>query len=174
MPKKRYTLYLSRPLARKFDLIAQQRQGAKSALVEEALRLTLEPKAQPGLDDALARRLDELNRNVARIGRDTAIATETLALFVRYFLTITPPLPHSEQEPARLLGRERFEVFVAQVGRRLAGDQRLVSEVLESIANNEPDLFATATDDASLRRRPAARDETRTNGHGAETGEGHE
>ena len=119
MSKKRYTLYLSRPLARKFDLVAQQRQGAKSALVEEALRAQPGAAAHPGLDDALARRLDELNRNVARIGRDVAIATETLALFVRYFLTITPPLPQSEQEPARLLGRERFQVFVAQVGRRL-------------------------------------------------------
>jgi hypothetical protein len=174
MPKKRYTLYLSRPLARKFDLVAQQRQGAKSALVEEALRLTLEPQAQPGLEDGLARRLDELNRNVARIGRDTAIATETLALFVRYFLTITPPLPQSEQEPARLLGRERFDVFVAQVGRRLAGDQRLVSEVLESIANNEPDLFATATDDAALQRRTVTRDGARANGHQAGTGDGHD
>lgn len=84
--------------------------------------------------------------------------------------SITPPLPQSEQEPARLLGRERFDVFVAQVGRRLAGDQRLVSEVLESIANNEPDLFATATDDAPLRRRPTARDEARSNGHGGRNG----
>ena len=154
MGKKRYTLYLSRPLARKFDLVAQQRQGAKSALVEEALRASLEPQPHPGLDDALARRLDELNRNVARIGRDVAIATETLALFVRYFLTITPPLPQSEQEPARLLGKERFQVFVAQVGRRLAGDHRLVSEVLELIAADNPDLFATASDDAPLRSRP--------------------
>jgi predicted transcriptional regulator len=174
MSKKRYTLYLSRPLARKFDLVAQQRQGAKSALVEEALRLTLEPQPQPGLEDGLARRLDELNRNVARIGRDTAIATETLALFVRYFLTITPPLPQSEQEPARLLGRERFDVFVAQVGRRLAGDQRLVSEVLESIANNEPDLFATASDDAPLKRRPLASGAAMNNGTGTGTGDGHE
>jgi predicted transcriptional regulator len=169
MSKKRYTLYLSRPLARKFDLIAQQRQGAKSALVEEALRLSLEPQPHPGLDDGLARRLDELNRNVARIGRDVAVATETLALFVRYFLTITPPLPQSEQEPARLLGKERFEVFVAQVGRRLAGDHRLVSEVLESIASDSPDLFATATDDAPLRsqagtRSASANGKTKPNG----------
>ena len=154
MSKKRYTLYLSRPLARKFDLVAQQRQGAKSALVEEALRASLEPQQHPGLDDGLARRLDELNRAIARIGRDVAIATETLALFVRYFLTITPPLPQSEQEPARLLGKERFQVFVAQVGRRLAGDHRLVSEVLESIASDNPDLFATASDDAPLMSRP--------------------
>ena len=88
-------------------------------------------------------------------------ATETLALFVRYFLTITPPLPQSEQEPARLLGRERFQVFVAQVGRRLATDHRLVSEVLETIASNNPDLFTTAADDAPLRGRTAG------NGNGA-------
>lgn len=157
MSKKRYTLYLSRPLARKFDLVAQQRNGAKSALFEDALRASLEPQQHPGVEEGLARRLNELNKSVATIKRDVAIATETLALFVRYFLTITPPLPQSEQEPARLLGKERFQVFVAQIGRRLAEDHRLVSEVLESIATNEPDLFATASDDASLRNRPGHR-----------------
>ena len=54
MSKKRYTLYISRPPARKFDLVAQQRQGAKSARVEEALRVSLEPQPHPGLDDGLA------------------------------------------------------------------------------------------------------------------------
>lgn len=155
MSKKRYTLYLSRPLARKFDLVASQRNGAKSALVEEALRASLEPRQHEGVEDALARRLNEVSKALGTVKRDVAIVTETLALFVRYFLTITPPLPESEQEPARLLGKERFHVFVAQVGRRLASDHRLVSEVLESIAENEPDLFATASDDAPLKRRNA-------------------
>jgi hypothetical protein len=157
MSKKRYTLYLSRPLARQFDLIARQRHGGKSALVEEALRASLVPERHPGVEEVLARRLDELNKSVSSIRRDVAIATETLALFVRYYLTITPPLPQSEQEPARLLGKERFQVFVAQIGRRLAGDQRLVSEVLETIAANEPDLFATAGDDAPLKNHPSHR-----------------
>lgn len=153
MSKKRYTLYISRPLARKFDLVAAHRNGAKSALVEEALRASLEPQQHPGVEDVLVRRLNDLNKSVATIRRDVAIATETLALFVRYFLTITPPLPESEQEPARLLGKERFQVFVAQIGRRLAEDHRLVSEVLETIAVNQPDLFATASDDAPLKHR---------------------
>jgi predicted transcriptional regulator len=157
MGKKRYTLYLSRPLARQFDLVAERRNGAKSALVEEALRASLEPRQHANIEDGLVRRLNELNKAVTTIRRDVAIATETLALFVRYFLTITPPLPQSEQEPARLLGKERFQVFVAQIGRRLAEDQRLVSEVLETIAVNEPDLFATASDDAPLKNRPAQR-----------------
>src|SRR5215510_90475 len=157
MRKKRYTVRLSRPLAQRFELVTERRRGGKSGLVEEALKALLEPQALPGVDDALGRRLDELNRGIARIGRDIAITTETLALFVRYFLTITPPLPQSEQEPARLLGKERFQVFIAQVGRRLAQDHRLVSEVLETIAANEPDLFATASDDAPLRHRSAPR-----------------
>lgn len=155
MAKKRYALYISRPLANKFELVAQQRHGSKSAMLEEALRLSLEPQRVPGVEEVLVRRLDELHKVVGIVNRDVAIVTEVLALFVRYFLTITPPLPQSEQEPARLLGRERFQVFVAQVGRRLATDHRLVSEVLETIASNNPDLFATATDDAPLRARGA-------------------
>ena len=44
-----------------------------------------------------------------RLERDLGIATETLALFVRYFLTVTPPLPNTDQDAARALGRERFD-----------------------------------------------------------------
>ncbi|MBN9262549.1 MAG: CopG family transcriptional regulator [Hyphomicrobium sp.] len=161
MAKKRYALYISRPLASKFDLVAQQRHGSKSAMLEEALRLSLEPQRVPGAEEVLVRRLDELHKVVGTVNRDVAIVTETLALFVRYFLTITPPLPQSEQEPARLLGRERFQVFVAQVGRRLATDHRLVSEVLETISSNSPDLFATTADDAPVRGQAAG------NGNGA-------
>jgi len=150
MTKKRYTIYLPRPLAQKLDLVARQRHGAKSAIVEEALHVQLEPVQHAGIESAMTRRLDELSKAIAAVGRDVAIATETLALFVRYFLTITPALPQSEQESARLLGRERFEVFVAQVGQRLAGDVRLVSEVLETIAVHRPDRFATASGDRLL------------------------
>ena len=151
--KKRLSIRLSAPLARKLEFVAGRSSGTKSALIEEALRARLEPEQVPGIDDVLIRRLNELNRAIGGIARDIAIVTETLALFVRYFLTITPPLPQGEQEPARLLGKQRFQVFVAQVGRRLAGEQRLFSEVLETIAGNEPDLFAVAADYA----REAAR-----------------
>src|SRR5215510_14748997 len=143
MRKKRFSVWLSRPLAHKFETIAARAKGGKSALVEDALKAVLEPEQLPGVQDALGRRLDNLIRTMAHIERDVAIATETLGLFVRYFLIITPPLPESEQEPARLLGRERFEVFVAEVGRRMAGDRRLVAEVMESLARNEPDLFGS-------------------------------
>jgi predicted DNA-binding protein len=153
--KKRYSILLPEELAERFERVARLRNGAKSALVEEALDRRLNPEKYPLIDDVLLRRLDEQAASLATLKRDAAINTEMISLFVRYFLTITPPLADSEQQPARTLGRQRFEVFVAQIGRRLASDRRLVSDVLESIAVHNPDLFATATDDAPL--KPAAK-----------------
>lgn len=145
--KDRVTLSLNPETVERLKLVANYRKGAKSALVEEALERYLNPERRRLLDDAALRRLDTVSKQVSTVARDVAIATETLSLFVRYFLTITPPLPQPEQDAARAVGRQRFEVFVAQVGRRLASDHRLVSEVLESIAAHNPDLFGTAIDD---------------------------
>src|SRR5208337_2283534 len=46
---------------------------------------------------ALARRLDRMTRQVERLERDLTISAEALALFIRFWLTITPPLPDSAQ-----------------------------------------------------------------------------
>jgi predicted transcriptional regulator len=54
MAKKKYTLYLPVPLARKLDQVARDHHGAKSALVEEALRASLEPQQHAGIEDGLA------------------------------------------------------------------------------------------------------------------------
>ena len=150
MPKKRYALYLSRPLANRLELVARQRHGSKSALLEEALRKSLEPEQVPGVEEGLIRRLNELQRIVAIVARDQTVATETLALFVRYFLTVTPPLPEDDQEPARLIGRKRYDVFVAEVGKRVAENRRLASDVLETVSRHQPDLFTTSPQDAGL------------------------
>ena len=107
------------------------------------------------------RRLDRMSKQLAEVHRNQQIVVESLALFVRYYLTITPPLPKSEQEPARSLGNQRFEFFVAQVGRRLAGGQTIVGEVLERIVANDPDLFARDLDEAQMMPKPrASRGET--------------
>ncbi|WP_143149266.1 CopG family transcriptional regulator [Hyphomicrobium sp. CS1BSMeth3] len=150
--KKRYTVYLSKPLANRFDAISKV-PGTKSALIEQALDRQLDPGRIQKHDEALLRRMDGLVKGLGDVQRDVAIVTETLSLYVRYFLTVTPPVPKTEQDAARALGRERFEVFVAQIGRRLASDHRLFSEVLESVVANNPDLLADAIDDGPLRPR---------------------
>lgn len=172
--KDRVTLSLTPETVERLKLVANYRKGAKSALVEEALERYLDPERRRLLDDAALRRLDTVSKQVSTVARDVAIATETLSLFVRYFLTITPPLPQPEQDAARAVGRQRFEVFVAQVGRRLASDNRLVSEVLESIAAHNPDLFGAALDDGSppQAERPISATPLQTNGTTAPNGGG--
>lgn len=145
--KRRICSYVSDATGDRLDMAAKKPGLTKSAIIDEALKRYLDPQRDQSLDAALMRRLDRLTRRQGLIERDVAIATETIALFVRYFLTITPPLPQAEQEAAKMVGRERFQVFVAQVGRRLGSDRRLVSEVLESIVAENPGLFASAATD---------------------------
>lgn len=172
--KDRVTLSLTPETLERLKLVANYRKGAKSALVEEALERYLNPERRRLLDDAALRRLDTVSKQISTVARDVAIATETLSLFVRYFLTITPPLPQAEQDAARAVGRQRFEVFVAQVGRRLASDHRLVSEVLESIAAHNPDLFGAALDDGAppQAKTPASATSSQPNGTPALNGGG--
>jgi hypothetical protein len=98
------------------------------------------------------RRLDVVSKHTTKTDRNIAVILETLGLFVRYTLTITPPLPKSEQDPARALGNQRFEAFVAQVGKRLAAGQSTLRDVMERVAANDPDLF---TDDVEHARGEA-------------------
>jgi predicted transcriptional regulator len=145
--KRRYSILLSDELAERFERVARRRNGAKSAIIEETLDRRLNPERYPLIDDAVLRRLDQLSKEINALKRDVAVATEMVSLFVRYYLTVTPPLASSEHQAARTLGKERFQMFVTQIGRRIASDRRLVSDDLESIAVNDPDLFAVAADD---------------------------
>jgi predicted DNA-binding protein len=169
--KKRYSILLSDEIAERFERVARRRNGAKSAIIEEMLDRRLNPERYPLIDEGILRRLDELSRSFAAIKRDVAIATEMVSLFVRYYLTITPPLATSEQPAAHALGRQRFQVFVAQIGRRIASDRRLLSDVMESIAQNDPDLFAVPSDEGGLDQRPVGGGPSpdaadKPNGHG--------
>ena len=153
--KRRYTIYLSRPVADAFDKMSRM-NGAKSALVEKALIRQIDPERIKQHDQAIIRRLDTMIKSIAIVERDVAIVTESLSLFVRYFLTITPPISKDDQDAARALGKERFQVFVGQVGRRLASDHRLVSEVLETVVATRPDLLAEDLDESPLKRPAGA------------------
>jgi len=150
MTKPRLTAYLSRSVADRLDLACKRPGANKSALVDKALDRLLNPERDQQNEAGLLRRLDRMSKQLSELHRNQQIVVESLALFIRYYLTITPPLPRSEQEPARSLGNQRFEFFVAQVGRRLAGGQNIVGEVLERIVANDPDLFARDLDETQM------------------------
>src|SRR3546814_15868933 len=58
-----------------------------------------------------------------RVDRDTQVILETLALFIRFELSIQVPLAENDHA-GRALAAKRFEAFVNQVGRHLASGRR--------------------------------------------------
>jgi hypothetical protein len=52
----------------------------------------------------LARRLDLMVRQIERLEHHIKISNEAIALFVRFWLTSTPPLPDTAQSAAQAKG----------------------------------------------------------------------
>ena len=49
----------------------------------------------------VAKRLDQIDRRMTRLERDVGIAVETLAVFIRFWITTTPALPEPAAQAAR-------------------------------------------------------------------------
>ena len=117
--KVRQNLYLDREIADALEALAAGPNGNKSRLVNDALIGWLAHRGTHQTDALFKGRLDRMSRELSKIRRDGEILRESLSLFVRYQLTVTAPLPESDNA-ALAIGRDRFEAFVGQVGRQLA------------------------------------------------------
>jgi len=131
--RAKVTFRFSAELARDLADYARRKRVTQSNVVEAALASYLSPDAADRLEAALARRLDRLTRQGERVQRHLEIGNETLAMFVRFWLTSTPPLPDTAQPAAQAKGRERFEAFVDAVARRLAKGRTLSDEVTRDL-----------------------------------------
>jgi len=131
--KGRLNCYFDAVLLKRLDELAARRGLSKSTIVEAALASFLSPDAADQREAAITRRLDKMTRAIERLERDASIGNEALALYVRAWLTATPPLPEAAQAAAQTKGRERYESFVEALGRRLAKGQRFAKEINEDI-----------------------------------------
>jgi hypothetical protein len=119
----RHQLFLPRALSERVEALARAPGVTRSSLLAAAMTQWLERGATDELELRFARRLDRLSAQLERIERDGHVQIESLALFVRYMLTVNAPLAE-EDEMARSIGRDRFEVFIGRVGRQLASGRR--------------------------------------------------
>jgi predicted transcriptional regulator len=127
--RTKHTFRLPPDLARQLADYADRKRVAQALVVETALSSYLSPDNSERMEAALGRRLDRLTRQVERLERHLAISSEALALFVRFWLTATPPMPDTAQAAAQAKGRERYQGFVEALGRRLAKGQSLAQEI---------------------------------------------
>lgn len=136
--RDRMNVYFPPELLKQIADLAERKNLSRSAIVEAAVASFLSPDGGDRREAAFTRRLDRLSRQMQRLERDVGLTAETLALFIRFWLTITPPLPNDAQAAAQLKGRERFEGFVEALGRRLQKGQSFLREVPEDIVRQDP------------------------------------
>lgn len=129
--RDRLNLSLPVEMIARINDLADLKRLTRSAIVEAAVDSFLSPDHADMQEAALTRRLDRLSRQVARLERDQRMTAETVALFVRFWLTITPPLPADDQSVAQAKGRERFEGFVETLGRRVQKGRSFLDEIPE-------------------------------------------
>lgn len=136
--RNRMNVYFPPDLLRQVTQLADHKKLSRSAIVEAAVASFLSPDGADKREAAFTRRLDRLSRQIQRLERDLGITAETLALFIRFWLTTTPPLPNDAQAAAQAKGRERYEGFVEALGRRLQTGQSFLREIPEDLPGGYP------------------------------------
>src|SRR3990167_8014070 len=141
MSRARLNLFIQPEHAKRLNELAIKKGVSKSSIIAAALASWLSPESGDQREIATAKRLDRLSRQFERLERDQNILIETLALYIRYYLTVSTPVPEAHQDAARTQGKLRFTQFVEQLGRHVLRGRSLVKEVYEEI---QPDATRLA------------------------------
>ena len=143
MSRTRLNIFIEPDHAKRLDQLAAHKGVSKSAVIAAALASFLSPDAADQREAAMGKRLDRLSRQFDRLERDQGILIETVALYIRYFLTVSLPVPEGQQDAARAQGRARYAQFIEQLARHIQRGRSLVREVHEELAPDEPTSQAT-------------------------------
>lgn len=116
---------------------AARRNQPLSMIAEAAIASFLSPDAAERREAAIGKRLDQIDRRMTRLERDVGIAVESLAVFIRFWITTTPALPEPAAHAARAKSAERYEAFITALGRRLAKGPKLKQEISEDVRDTK-------------------------------------
>ncbi len=129
MRKQQLTVYLEPATLDDLAAYAGRRGHPKSLVAEAAIASFLSPDAAGRQEAALAKRLDRIVRVLERLERNDTIAVETLALFIRSWLTANPATTDQSSAAARAKGADRYDRFVEALGRRLSSGTSFSREI---------------------------------------------
>ena len=135
--KTPFSVYIDPELMNALAAYADRRGKSRSLVAEAAIASFLSPDADEQREAAIAKRLDRLDRRTTRLERDLGIGVEMIALFVRFWLSNTPPPPEAERAAMRRQGGDRYDAFIEVLGRRLAKGPKVRQEISEDLPPQE-------------------------------------
>lgn len=128
-PRHRINVRVAGAVGAELVAMAQRHRRSQADIVEAALASLFSPDSTDRRDAVLTRRLDRQSQQIEALQHELAVTLETLALFIRYVMSVTPSLPESQQAAARAKGAERFGAFVDTLSRRLAEGKPLLGDL---------------------------------------------
>ncbi|WP_332119838.1 CopG family transcriptional regulator [Azorhizobium caulinodans] len=134
--KAQISVYLEPDIMDLLAHYAAQRDQSMSMIAQAAIASFLSPDSSERQEAALARRLGQIDRRLARLERDLGISTEAFATFIRFWLATTPALPEPAAQATRAKVSERYAAFTHALGRRLAKGPQLRQEIEEDVAES--------------------------------------
>ncbi|MAU23408.1 MAG: CopG family transcriptional regulator [Martelella sp.] len=132
--KSQISVYLDPAIMTMLADHAARRDQSQSMIAEAAIASFLSPDAAERREAVIAKRLDQLDRRMTRLERDSGIAVESLAVFIKFWLATTPALPEPAAQAARAKASERYDQFVTALGRRLAKGPKLRQEITDDVS----------------------------------------
>ena len=129
------TFRLDPELVRLLDQRARVRKVSRTDVVEAALTSVLSPDHEEKLEAILTRRLDRLSRQLDRLEWHVELTNETLALFVRFWLINSAPLPEEAVKAAQASGKKRWLAFVESLARRMESASRFSQELSREVSS---------------------------------------
>lgn len=129
--KVRHCLYFEEKVSAELEALTVAPGTSKSDIVNGALAAFFKNRGADHLELKLRPRLDRIGDQLNQIERNQHVVLETLALFVRYQLTIGAPLPAAQLSALQAVGNERFQTFIEQVSRKLAKGVTFAGEIIE-------------------------------------------
>lgn len=119
----RHQFLLGPELSERLESLGRDPATTKSAIVAKAVEAFLEQRGENELDRRYGVRLDRLSRDLGHIRRDAEMILESLALFIRFSITLHAHTPVPDRA-TQAIAQERFDKFVDQVGRQIASGKR--------------------------------------------------
>nr|WP_255704264.1 CopG family transcriptional regulator [Erythrobacter sp. SN021] len=119
-------------LSRQLADYAGRKRVSQASVVEAAVASFLSPDGSERMEAAFSRRLDRISRQMDKLDYHVEVGNEAVALFVRFWLGLTPSMPDGESGPAMAAGEQRFQRFIEALAQRVERGQRLANEITQN------------------------------------------
>lgn len=133
--------YISQDCYVRLQALAKCPNRNESEIVDKALAAFFSREHEDKRDGALIRRLDRMTRQMESLARKQIISAEAFALFMRYFLTVIPPVNEGDKRAAQAKGQDRFLTYLESLKTVLEDGDRVLFTAVEDIMVDESAFF---------------------------------